>query len=109
MLPDTEKLIERCVVTGQKAWDTETAAARLRQVAIRRRPKGLNAVESELLLNLEAEAKRCGDEFRAAERALFEANAFAYECNRDQVRRRIDPRKASTPSRPRPAARNARP
>lgn len=109
MLPDTEKLIERCVVTGQKAWDTETAAARLRQLAIRRRPKGLNPVERELLQSLEAEAKRCGDEFRAAERALFEANALAYERNLDQVRRRIDPRTALTPSRPRPTERSARP
>ena len=92
MSTDTKKLIELCVTTGQNAWDVQTAAAKLRVTALRRRPRGLNTVEGELLRALEDEAQRHGAEFRAAERALFEANALAYEQHLDQVRRRIDPR-----------------
>jgi len=95
MQPDTESLIEHCAAVGQNAWDMQTAAAKLRLIAQRRRPRGINRVEIELLETLEAEARRCGDEFRAAERALFEANALAYENNLDRVRRRIDPRNAA--------------
>lgn len=107
MQPDTKKLIELCVTTGQHAWDVQTAAARLRLLAARRAPKGLTAAEVELLESLQHEANRCTNEFRKAERALLEASVLGYAENLGEVWRRIDPRIKATRSPPPPAARTA--
>ena len=108
MQPDTKKLIELCVTTGQHAWDVQTAAAKLRLLAARRAPKGLTEAEAALLQSLQDEAQRRTDEFRQAERALFEASALGYAENHGEVWRRIDPRIKAARLPLSPATRTAR-